>query len=73
MAKYQSHFKQLGFYVGKELKTFSNGEYVTEDKATIDVLDSMTDCVKVDEPKAAPKAKAKSAEEKPKAKAPSTK
>ncbi|WP_427110927.1 hypothetical protein [Lysinibacillus xylanilyticus] len=62
MAKYESHYKSLGFYVNDELKRFNNGSYVTDDKDDITVLDELTDAVRVDEQpeaKPAPKAPAK--------------
>lgn len=56
MAEYTSRYQELGFYVNGELKRFSGGRYVTEDKDENDVLDSLIDVEKVDKP----------AEEKPK-------
>lgn len=49
MAKYESHYKSLGFYVNDELKRFNNGTYVTDDKDEIAVLDDITDAIRVDE------------------------
>lgn len=48
MAKYESRFKSLGFYVNGELKRFNNGTYTTEDKDEITVLDGLTDANRVD-------------------------
>lgn len=58
MAKYSSKYIELGFYVDGELKRFSNGAYVTGDKAEQDVLDGLTDVHRDDEQ---PKAEAKPA------------
>lgn len=49
MAKYESHYKSLGFYANGELKRFNNGSYVTDDKDEIAVLNEMADAVRVDE------------------------
>lgn len=69
MAKYESRYKSLGFYVNGELKRFNNGIYVTEDKDEITVLDRLTDAARVDEePKT--EAKAEPTATKPAAKAP---
>lgn len=69
MAKYKSRYPELTFYVGSEAKRFTNGIYETDDKATQDVLNSLSDVAReaetVSKPKAsepkpkAPKAKAK--------------
>jgi len=63
MAKYESHYKSLGFYVNDELKRFNNGIYTTDDKDAIAVLDEITDAIRIDETKPeakpAPKAPAK--------------
>lgn len=64
MAKYESRYKSLGFYVNSELKRFNNGTYVTEDSDEIAVLDATIDAKRVDkaettEAKLAPKAPAK--------------
>lgn len=67
MAKYESHYKSLGFYVNGELKRFNNGIFTTDDKDAIAVLDEITDATRVDE---APKAQKE--ETKPEAK-PATK
>lgn len=67
MAKYESRYKSLGFYVNDELKRFNNGTYVTDDKYDIAVLDEITDATRIDE---APKAQKE--ETKPEAK-PATK
>ena len=69
MAKYESHYKSLGFYVNDELKRFNNGTYVTDNKDVIAVLDELTDATRVDEePKT--EAKAESSAPKPATKAP---
>lgn len=68
MAKYESHYKSLGFYVNDELKRFNNGSYVTDDKDDIAVLDELTDAVRVDEQKS--EAKAEPSATKPATKAP---
>lgn len=75
MAKYNSHYKELSFYVEGERKQFVNGVFNTEDKETCAVLDKLADVTKVAEPKAEqPKADTK-ADAKPstKAKAPAKK
>lgn len=64
MAKYESHYRSLGFYVNGELKRFNNGTYTTEDADEITVLDAITDVTCVEdlettEAKPAPKAPAK--------------
>ena len=60
MAKYESRYKSLGFYVNGELKRFNNGIFTTDDKETIAVLDGMTDATRVDvkQPEAKPATKA---------------
>jgi hypothetical protein len=57
MAKYKSQYLELGFYVKGERKQFSGGNYVTEDKVEIEVLDKLADAVKVEEEKPTPKPK----------------
>ena len=52
MAKYESKYPTLGFYVYNELKRFSGGVYETDDKDEIEVLDALIDAKRVDEPKA---------------------
>lgn len=47
MAKYSSRFKELGFYVNGGVKRFDNGEYVTENKDEIAVLDGLSDAQRV--------------------------
>lgn len=64
MAKYESRYKSLGFYVNGELKRFNNGTYTTEDADEITLLDAITDATRIDEAetteaKPAPKAPAK--------------
>lgn len=50
MAKYTSQYPSLMFYVGGELKRFSSGEYNTDDKDEIAVLDGLIDAKRADEP-----------------------
>jgi hypothetical protein len=57
MAEYKSQYPELGFYVNGELKNFSGGNYATEDKSEIEVIDKLTDAVKIEEAKPAPKPK----------------
>ncbi len=57
MAEFKSHYKSLGFYVNGEFKKFADGRYVTDDAKTIEVLTSITDAQRVDEPKVKPEAK----------------
>ncbi|AZU61068.1 hypothetical protein [Neobacillus mesonae] len=59
MAKFTSKFPELAFYVKDELCKFHNGEYSTQDKAEIEVLEKLADVVREagDTPK--PKAPAK--------------
>lgn len=67
MAKYTSQYPALGFYANDELKRFNNGQYATDDKVEIAVLNELTDVKRVDEPKAT-----KPEAEKPAPKAPAT-
>ena len=55
MAKYESKYLTLGFYVYDELKRFNGGLYETDDKDEVEVLNALTDAKRVDEPKAQPK------------------
>jgi hypothetical protein len=65
MAKYKSQYPELGFYVKGERKQFSGGKYATEDKSEIEVLDNLSDAVKVEEaPEAKPAVKPKPASKK---------
>jgi hypothetical protein len=57
MAKYKSQYPELGFYVKGELKNFNGGKYATEDMSEIEVLDNLSDAIKVEEGKPANKAK----------------
>ena len=41
--------KELGFYVGGELKRFHDGEYNTENKKEMAILDNLVDVEKVEE------------------------
>lgn len=51
MAKFESRYKSLGFYVNSEYCEFRDGYYVTEDAATIAVLSTLVfDVARVDEP-----------------------
>lgn len=43
MAKFTSKFPELGFYCCGELRKFSNGEYSTENKDEIAVLEALAD------------------------------
>lgn len=43
MAKFTSKYPSYGFYANGELKRFSNGIYVTEDKDEIVVLSGLRD------------------------------
>lgn len=58
MAKFTSHYKELGFYVEGEFKKFNDGRYVTEDEATIEVLSNISDAHRVAEETPKPKSKA---------------
>lgn len=49
MAKFTSRYQSLGFYVNGELKRFSNGQYVTDDKEEVAVLSALSDVEKVEE------------------------
>jgi hypothetical protein len=64
VAKFTSRFAELGFYVNGEFRKFHAGEFTTDDKAEIEVLEKLVDAQRVDEPKA---------EESPKPKAPAKK
>mgnify|MGYP001046710944 CR=1 FL=1 len=55
MAEYQSKYPELGFYVNGERKQFADGQYATEVKEEIVVLDVLVDVTRVDKPKAAPR------------------
>lgn len=59
MALFKSNYPELSFYVENERKQFSKGEYRTEGKKEIEVLDGMLDATRVDEPKPEAKAVAK--------------
>lgn len=48
MAKYESRYESLGFYVNEELKRFNNGQYVTDVAEEIEVLNVIADAVRVD-------------------------
>ncbi|NYV67567.1 hypothetical protein HYI36_20015 [Bacillus sp. Gen3] len=61
MAVYKSKYRELKFYVGRELHAFSGGSFSTTDESVIAVLDKLTDAKRVDEVKTeevAPKPKA---------------
>lgn len=51
MAEFNSHYKELGFYVKGEYRQFNDGRYVTEDQDTIEVLGKLSDVTRLDEPK----------------------
>ncbi len=55
MAKYESKYSTLGFYVNDELKRFNGGAYETDNKDEIAILDALIDAKRVDEPKVQPK------------------
>jgi hypothetical protein len=57
MAKYKSQYLELGFYVNGERKQFSGGKYATEDKSEIEVLDKLSEALKIEEAKPAVKPK----------------
>ena len=62
MAKFTSKYPSYGFYANGELKRFSNGIYVTEDKDEIVVLSGLRDVeivVEQSEPKTEAKPAAK--------------
>lgn len=58
MAKYESKYMELMFYVGEKAYAFKDGKFHTEEKAVTAVLDKLADVTCVDEPEA-------SVEEKP--------
>jgi hypothetical protein len=62
MAKYKSQYQELGFYVKGERKQFIGGKYATEDKSEIEVLDKLSDAIKIEDEK--PVVKPKSATKK---------
>lgn len=49
MAVYKSRYIELSFYVNGEMKSFSNGQYNTDNEEEIKVLDNLTDVEKVKE------------------------
>ena len=51
MAVFQSKYRELSFYVNGEKHSFSNGSFSTDSVEIIAVLDTLTDAVRVDEPK----------------------
>ena len=61
MARYESKYTKLGFYVGDTFKHFLGGIYETNDKAEIEVLDALADAHRIDEPKKETKTEAKPA------------
>ena len=50
MAEFKSHYQSLGFYANEEFKKFTGGRFITEDAATIEVLENLSDVQRVDEP-----------------------
>lgn len=66
MAKYESKYKELMFYVDGSPRSFKAGRYSTDNKAEQDALAKLADVKRVDEPAPAP---TKQPEDKPKAKA----
>jgi hypothetical protein len=69
MAKYESKYKELMFYVDNSPRKFIAGKFETDDKAEQEALAKLADVKRVDEPAPAPKAKPEVA---PKAKAKSS-
>ena len=63
MVKFTSRFPELAFYVDGELRKFHAGEFKTEVKAEIEVLEKLADAQRVEAPKAeeAPKVTTKKA------------
>lgn len=57
MAKYESQYKELMFYVDNSPRKFVAGEFETDDKAEQAALAKLTDVKRVDEPKPAPQPK----------------
>lgn len=53
MALYKSNYPELSFYVDNDRKSFNKGEYRTENKKEIEVLERILDATRVDEPKPA--------------------
>lgn len=49
MAKYKSKYKSFGFYVGTDRYKFINGEYETNVKKRMDVLDKLAGVEKLPE------------------------
>jgi hypothetical protein len=72
MAVYESHYKELKFYVNGNLKAFNGGRYVAATQDEIAVLDKLADTRKVeaDTPAKPAEEKAKEPAPKPKRKAP---
>lgn len=50
MAEFKSRYAELGFYINGKLRNFRAGRFVTEDAKEIEVLEKLTDAVRVDEP-----------------------
>lgn len=65
MAKFNSVYPSLGFYVDEQLHNFTEGRYETDEPAFIDVLSKLSDVSREDvameppAPKAKPPAKQK--------------
>ena len=60
MAKYESKYKELTFFVGNTVHKFNGGTFSTEDAEVIKVLSRVSDARRIDEPKKeAPKTEAK--------------
>jgi hypothetical protein len=49
MTKYQSRYRELGFYVNGELRRFTASEYRTDSADEIAVLESLTDANKLED------------------------
>lgn len=74
MAKFTSKYPSYGFYANGELKRFSNGIYVTDDKDEIVTLSGLRDVeIVVDEPKETKQPEAKPATKAPAKRTASTK
>jgi hypothetical protein len=61
MAEFKSKYSELSFFVEDVAYKFSGGQFSTEDKKVIEVVEKLRDVTRVDAPKA------KKAEAKPKA------
>lgn len=66
MAKFKSKYRELSFYIGDKLLSFSGGSFSTDDKEVIAVLDKLKDVKRVDDPKGKESKKEPKAEDKKK-------